>query len=1506
MYKKILLVLLFFVGTFTIFAQEAEVVQSIGALQQKSACADQNAGVVTLASVSAQSNQIDLESVTFLCYQDQFVVKNMGANLTGDPNLSTPAGIGYAFYSCAPTVSGNTLADIEADPCALNSPPVIGGAYDFWTYTDQIDGTALFRNSNQLGGQTIPEFFNSGNPIQLYFAPITFDNFALNQDEDGGACINVSTDEAFPVVYLNPIQISNFTTGLNGNPLEGSFKITGGLSQYNGTDYVNVYVAKNSNLMNKAQLIGGPYKHGDVVNFIAPEEGNYTILIEDNVSCGFNKEIVLFKDEKNITFDINFTKSTAKVGETVCAQITVKDFVDIQSFEFSLLFNSNVIKFLNFQNFGLPSFDVFNTVSVFSDQGYMTAQWFDSSTNGKTLSDGSVLFEVCFEMIGSPGDCSDFEITGWPTPFEVTCCTNQVPLQMIRNSDEICIEPDVVTAIVANTCGSNNGNQGSLSFYVVGGKAPYNFSIVEASASGILPKEKFEVTLDNLPAGAYTIVVTDADGVIQQKSVTIDNSSPISFELDLINPTCYGFDNGIIKVKNLTGGSPNFKYSWSNNISNVDSIKQVAAGTYFVTVEDNNGCQEIQQAVIGKDPIVANITVVDTATCQEVMDGSVKVIASGGTPNDFFGVLNYNYEFIQPFQKYNNVPEVTHTGIATGKWPVVIKDKNGCSTIDSFSMPFKKEVVIQETLNQGSCGEGPGSILLEASTTNNTGLNFSFNWSANTPATINTPTTSTANNLDEGTYSVIVTDGDGCKATNEYEIDFGSKLLLTGFSEYDCGTGGCIYVFPSGVNTTVEWGDNASDKTIRCNLSPGTYKVTATDLNGCTKDTSFVIEQTSFVVDEFKVTDVSCTGGDGSIQTIISGNPSFQWKDEDGNMYPDNGFISALNAGKYYVTITDPASNCTYEDSVQVNQADLLNIQHTLTKPVCYGDTNGQATLQISGGVAVNGYKIDWPDNKEKDSEIRNDLAAGTYTVTVTDDTSCSNTVTFELENPDSLKIKINVLSELQCFGDQNAIIEAIVSSGSAMDGNYGFKWSDNSEQSLGAINRDTVNTLGAPGGFVIAFDSFCSDTLEFELTQPEEITINSNSVINNVSCYGSCDGSATLTIEGGAGNYQYEWIGTSDTDNSISNLCSGFHKIQLIDDNNCVKLDSVFIQQPDTLVASIVQEGTNNPSCNDASDGVIKITHSGGNQGAVSYNWQNTTATDAEATSLTKGIYYVTITDSKGCQDSISYLLETAPPIQATIPSPAEPICYGDRTCIKVNNVIGGSGENYKFSINSSNLYPIDSCVQVFAGEYKIAIFDSKGCSFDTTFLINQPNELISELGDDITVELGDSSKVIEVQLSTGFVVDTIMWNPNQDFSCLDDDCTRIAIYPSKTTKYTVTAVDKNGCVTTDMIEVRVSDERKIYFPNVFSPNGDGQNDVFKPYAGKGVQEFINFRIFDRWGNQVYMKENFKPTSSNIDGWDGTFKARQMNPGVFTYFVIAQFTDGKIIRYSGDVTLLR
>ena len=217
---KFILLLVCISSTF-LAAQQVETASYDSKMESdfKLTCADQFAGNVSLGEVVAQSTGIQLGGPMFLCYQDRFTILNSNADLTGDPVPGTPAGIGYAFYSCDPgpgNITGNTLGAIEADPCALDTPnPDTGNdpdIPDFWVYTDEIDGTALFQNSDQLGGQTIPEFFNGGDPVQLYFAPMTFDNF-YNNEEEPGNCVNVNNvdEEVLGYFRLSQFARTNYT-----------------------------------------------------------------------------------------------------------------------------------------------------------------------------------------------------------------------------------------------------------------------------------------------------------------------------------------------------------------------------------------------------------------------------------------------------------------------------------------------------------------------------------------------------------------------------------------------------------------------------------------------------------------------------------------------------------------------------------------------------------------------------------------------------------------------------------------------------------------------------------------------------------------------------------------------------------------------------------------------------------------------------------------------------------------------------------------------------------------------------------------------------------------------------------------------------------------------------------------------------------------------------------------------------------------------------------------------
>ena len=277
------------------------------------------------------------------------------------------------------------------------------------------------------------------------------------------------------------------------------------------------------------------------------------------------------------------------------------------------------------------------------------------------------------------------------------------------------------------------------------------------------------------------------------------------------------------------------------------------------------------------------------------------------------------------------------------------------------------------------------------------------------------------------------------------------------------------------------------------------------------------------------------------------------------------------------------------------------------------------------------------------------------------------------------------------------------------------------------------------------------------------------------------------------------------------------------------------------------------------------------------------------------------------GCSDTTSHIIQSSPPIIAEIPTPQEILCFGEQTCITAGDLVsGGSGTGYRFQINNSFLFPIDSCVNVFAGEYDISVVDSEGCAFDTTITITQPSELLASAGDQLEVSLGDSLAFLEVQLNQSFLVDTIMWMGDFPFICVDPECRRIQIFPTSDGLFSVVAVSEDGCIADDDVNIIIDDERKVYFPNTFTPNSDGINDRFQVFTGFGVEEILLIQVYDRWGNKMYDVRNLDPNPGGVGGWDGSYNGQLVDPGVYVYRAEISFIDGRTIPYSGSITILK
>ena len=1486
----------------------------------KSTCADQFAGNVTLGEVVAQSEAVSLPGPIFLCYEDRFTVLNSNADLTGDPIPGTPAGIGYAFYECDPApanITGNTLADIEADPCVLDTPnPDTGNdpdIADFWVYTDEIDGTALFQNSNQLGGQTIPEFFNGGAPVQLYFAPMTFDNFYSNNQETGN-CVNVNVQDAFPVVYLNEITISNCIVEESGGGLfTGTFTIEGGLSEFNGSTYSTVAVVRSGNFNNQAEIIGGPFIHGDEVTFTTDIEGDYTILIQDGVSCGAAKDLIVQENLKTLTVEaIPQTTGPYTPGTFICVDYIVSGFDSLSFTSWTMNFDPNVLEFTNVvANPTVPSLSTSSYVTTLVDDGLLLFSWFQSAATGFTLPDGSIFFEVCFNVIGEPGDCSPLFIDNSPTQISISGpgpdgFGEQYDFEHIDT--ELCVIEGDEPEIFASTCSANGSDDGSITFYITGGTAPYSY-VSTCFAGGNINSSLTEVTIPDLIAGNCTITVTDASGASDEILVNITDDPPLSITTESIDPLCYGFPNGKIRVTDITGGTPEYNITWSDGTQVADTIHNLAEGIYSVTIEDSRGCEVEQSFAIGVDPIMVQFNIVDTTTCEELEDGVMQAIASGGTP---INGNRYNYQWNNPNLSDFSVISSFNTGIPTGTGLVLISDANNCSITAEYEMAFKKEVTVDLALPEIDCFGDQGEIIATAGTTNNSCSTFSFAWNAGivsaTTANINT-----TEPVEGGDLFLTITDCDGCELDTLISIEIPEEITAPTIIEFDCDQPtGSIIVFPSGTQNgfDIAWSDDPNENsTSRTDLAAGTYIFTITDGNDCMKIDSAVLEQNIGIQpDTFFVTGIDCAGDmDGTITVDVlgQGNYDFAWEGPDGAIADMDETITGLGAGVYTVTVSDD-QGCIAVDSTEIVAPDSILVTPNFSLPSCNGETDGSISLEVTGGTPD--YIYDWEDSPANETEVLPAIGPGMYSVTVSDQDGCSVEQVLELEDQVVIDIQLNILQDILCSGDSTGIVEVVMSGGPSDNGIYGTIFSNGEGNTLQANVTDTAFLIPAGMNQVIVFDALCADTLDFELVEPEAIAINASlSEITDASCFGLCDGEVTLFTEGGTGDFDYVWEESGNIGETEIGLCFGWQLVEITDDNGCIQIDSVFINQPDTLIATVDLFSTFSPSCNEDSEGQITVDYTGGNIGPVTYIWTDDVSDDEVAMNLPNGTYEVTITDMMGCTDSISYTIQSSPPIVAELPSPEEIICFGDQTCITVGDLVsGGSGSGYRFQINNSFLFPVDSCVNVFAGEYDISVVDSEGCSFDTTIFINQPSELLASLGDDIEVSLGDSLAFLEVQLNQTFAIDSIFWLGDFPFLCLDPDCQRIQIFPTSDGSFNVVAISEDGCVAEDDINIFIDDERKVYFPNTFTPNSDGINDRFQLFTGIGVEEILVLQVYDRWGNKMYDESNLEPNPGGVGGWDGSFNGQQVDPGVYVYRAEISFIDGRVIPYSGTITLLK
>lgn len=506
----------------------------------------------------------------------------------------------------------------------------------------------------------------------------------------------------------------------------------------------------------------------------------------------------------------------------------------------------------------------------------------------------------------------------------------------------------------------------------------------------------------------------------------------------------------------------------------------------------------------------------------------------------------------------------------------------------------------------------------------------------------NGASTATVSGLAAGTYTVTTADAFGCTGTASVTLTQPSAITLGGLptiSNASCG-GGCdgsisnVVIVGGTPPYTYLWSNGATTANIS-NLCAGAYTGTVTDNNGClfvSPPITISAGGTLALSGVPAVSNASCAGAcDGSITgvAVTGGTAPYTYLWSNGATTAN---VTGLCAGSYDLTITD-AGGCTYSlpTAIAITEPAQLTIPTpTATNITCNGLSNGSITVAPTGGTAP--YTYAWSPTGGTNATASG-LAAGTYTVIVTDANSCTATASATVTEPTALSLSgFPTATNVACFGDSTGSVTGLNPTGGTPP--YTYLWSN------GATTQDALNLPAGTYNGTITDANGCtlSSPTGFTITQPAAaLNLAGFPTVTDVTCFGAGDGAVSdLNPTGGTAPYTFLWS-TGATTAGLSGLDGGSYNGTITDANGCTLSSPTgfTVNEPNTLsVQGIVTDATAA-----GGDGVINAVVSGGTAPYV-YDWDNG-ATTEDISGLDQGTYTLTATDANGCFESATFTVD-------------------------------------------------------------------------------------------------------------------------------------------------------------------------------------------------------------------------------------------------------------------------
>ena len=1091
----------------------------------------------------------------------------------------------------------------------------------------------------------------------------------------------------------------------------------------------------------------------------------------------------------SIPLTVTTIGSTVISGSPVVVPVTTASFSKITAAAWSNTWNATVLRLDSVSKFNatLPltnaNFDNTQTAS-----GTLGFNWSASPAN-KTLVDNDTLYKLYFTAIGSNGTSTLVQTTATPSGVMRSSggANTNIAVNAQNGTVKVALPSSTALTFLASTASGVVGDLVCVNVYtknftnIVGTQWSMHWDSTKVKLISAAQKN-INLGSDSLAPGTFV----SPGNIFTTKAATTGTLAYFWQDPGAVARTLTGDSTLIFNVcfQILTGPNSPFTFNavplkvliLTGDIPSQKPIPVLIAGSIIVS----NALQPITTVKTTKN-----------ITCAGGNDGAISQTVSGATGTYTYGWSSSNTGFAATTKDL--------TSIKAGTYYVTITS-GALIKKDTFVLSEAPLIVISNTVGEVKCfGQNIGNI---NATVQGGVAPYKFAWSSG-------ETTQNIASKAGGNYVLTVTDASGC-TQNSGNINIPSptavlNIVGTGtVSNTSCksGSDGKIAITPQGGTQAYafNWsGPNGYSNTSQnlSSLLAGNYALTIIDTKGCTFNSTFTItEPDSIKVASVSTTNTNCGNKSGSVTVLgITGGTgayTYTWTGANGFTSASTSSANLANvaAGSYSLVVTD-SKNCSSATITAVvgNVASNLNATTTAITPLCNGQNTGSITATPSGGTAPYKYLWSGPNSFSDNVQQTKNLKAGTYSLLVTDNIGCTYSVnSIIVSQPDALTItspKVNAIICKIANAKGSIDLTGTVTGGTPT---INYAWSNGVSTALnGNLSKGDYTVT-------VSDANQCTLVKTYTITEPTDSFKITAAAATDVTCFGSKNGSVSITLIGGTAPLSFSWSGAAGFNSSAQNLPAtldaGTYFLNIIDANNCKVNASYIINQPSDIIINPISIQSSVNNC----DGKITLSPTGGTLN-YTYSWSGggVAATSQNQNALCRGTYNVTVTDSRNCSKSTSIFVEgsstgiTVSDV-AIVPSG----CPGQNKGI-INIKVSGGTPSYSFEWynRASPTSIIDRSQNISSkstGVYFVRIIDNIGQAFtspDYTIQGSATNIAIA-LKNKMNETCAGNDGSIQLDVSGGTAPYTYSWNTGET----SRDRTSL-----KANTYSVIVKDNNLC---------------------------------------------------------------------------------------------------------------